>query len=76
MIVILALFAVKEALRLVPNTLDLSVSASVLADASLVLAIGLTSAQRLEMWLRAQRLLSEAQAAKDSAPSASPPIVS
>ncbi|HEY5106655.1 MAG TPA: hypothetical protein VII73_07770 [Caulobacteraceae bacterium] len=49
-------------------------SALTLADALILLAAGMMVTQGLEMWLRARRLLAEAQAAKGG-PAASPPIV-
>ena len=68
LLLILALFAVRYVLRLAPVGNDLPVSASVLSDASLMFAIGLMGAQRVEMWIRARRLVAEAAAAKAAPP--------
>jgi len=50
----------------------LHLSVLTIADAFVLLAVGMLSVQGLEMWLRARRLLAEAQAAK-AGPQAPPP---
>jgi len=79
MVFILALMATRFALRgvLTQNGATLQVSAIAVTDALLVFAVGMMVVQNLEMWLRARRLLAEAQAAKpeSSFPDANPPLV-
>lgn len=53
----------------------LGVSAGVLGDALLVLAVAMLSVQRLEIWLRASRMLEAARAAKANTPGSPPQIV-
>jgi hypothetical protein len=48
----------------------MGVSANAVADAALVISVGLVCAQRLEIALRATRLLNEARANSTQAPSA------
>lgn len=66
MVVILALFAVRYGLRgyATQNASALHLSVNVVADAALVMTVGLVCAQRLEIALRATRLLNEARAVK------------
>ena len=65
MIVVLGIFAIRYGLRMyaLQNAGTLHVPVNAVADASLVLAVGLVCAQRLEIALRATRLLNEARAA-------------
>ena len=65
MILILAIFALRYALRTYASESASLLHASVndISDAVLLLAVGLVCAQRLEMWLRARRLLEAARAA-------------
>ncbi|HZZ31974.1 MAG TPA: hypothetical protein VFE10_08260 [Phenylobacterium sp.] len=64
MLVILGLFAVRYGVRTyaAQNATSLGVSANAVADAALVISVGLVCAQRLEIALRASRLLEEARA--------------
>lgn len=66
MLVILGVFAVRYAVRVYAaqdaDALHMPVNA--VADAALVISVGLVCAQRLEIALRASRLLAEARAAK------------
>lgn len=64
MLVILAIFALRYGIRMyaAQNTSSLGVSANAVADAALVVSVGLVCAQRLEIALRATRLLAEARA--------------
>jgi hypothetical protein len=66
MLVILGLFALRYGLRsyAAQNASALHVSVNVIADGALVMTAGLVCAQRLEIALRAMRLLNEARAAK------------
>jgi len=66
MLVILGLFAVRYALRTyaVEGASALHLSVTVITDALLVMTVGLVCAQRLEIALRAMRLLNEARASK------------
>lgn len=66
MIVVLGIFAIRYGLRMyaLQNAGTLHMPVNAVADASLVLAVGLVCAQRLEIALRASRLLAEARAAK------------
>jgi hypothetical protein len=66
MLVILGLFAVRYGVRAyaAQNAGALHISVNVIADAALVMTVGLVCAQRLEIALRATRLLNEARAAK------------
>jgi hypothetical protein len=76
-IFILVLVVVRMGLRgVVPRTGMLGgLPALTIADALIVLAVGMIVTQGLEMWLRARRLLAQAQAAKAERPaSAAPPI--
>ncbi|MDQ2859169.1 MAG: DUF1453 family protein [Pseudomonadota bacterium] len=79
MVFILALMAARFALRgaLVENSATFQLSAIAVTDALLVFAVGMMVVQNLEMWLRARRLLGEAQAAKagQEACNVTPPIV-
>ena len=63
MLVILAVFALRYAVRMygAQNASALGVSANAIADAALVISVGLVCAQRLEIALRATRLLNEAR---------------
>lgn len=64
MLVILGIFALRYAIRLygAQNAGSMGVSANAVADAALVISVGLVCAQRLEIALRATRLLNEARA--------------
>ncbi|MFL5297282.1 MAG: hypothetical protein ACJ798_12955 [Phenylobacterium sp.] len=64
MLVILAVFAVRYGIRFyaAENAGSLGVPVNVIADAALVLSVGLVCAQRLEIALRASRLLADARA--------------
>jgi hypothetical protein len=64
MMVILAVFALRYGIRMyaAQNVSALGVSANAVADAALVISVGLVCAQRLEIALRATRLLNEARA--------------
>lgn len=70
-IVALRLFA---GVALQANAGALAISPTTLLDAVMVLGVAMFAAQGVEMWLRAGRLLSEAQAAK-GAMSGAPPLV-
>jgi hypothetical protein len=65
MLVILAIFALRYGVRMyaADSASSLGVSANAIADAALVISVGLVCAQRLEIALRATRLLNEARAA-------------
>jgi hypothetical protein len=65
MLVVLGIFAIRYALRVyaVQNAGTLHVPVAAVADAALVISVGLVCAQRLEIALRASRLLAEARAA-------------
>ena len=65
MLVILAVFAVRFGVRMfaTQGAGVMGVSANAIADAALVISVGLVCAQRLEIALRASRLLNEARAA-------------
>jgi hypothetical protein len=64
MLVILGVFALRYAVRMyaAQSASSLGVSAVAVADALLVISVGLVCAQRLEIALRASRLLAEARA--------------
>jgi hypothetical protein len=64
MLLILAIFALRYGVRMyaAQSVGSLGVSASGIADAALVITVGLVCAQRLEIALRATRLLNEARA--------------
>jgi hypothetical protein len=66
MVLILAIMAIRQGVRgyATANAGALHVSVVEVTDAFLLLAVGLVCAQRLEMALRANRLLTEARAAK------------
>jgi hypothetical protein len=74
MVLILAIFALRYGLRDLLATYPQLVGVPVLAagDALIVLTIAMMGAQRLEMWIRARRMLEEA---KGGGPGATPPIV-
>jgi len=63
MLLILAIFALRYGVRLyaVQTSGGIGVSANAIADAALVITVGLVCAQRLEVALRATRLLNEAR---------------
>ncbi len=65
MIFILVVFAARYLLRMYANESAQVLHASIndISDAVLLLAVGIVCAQRLEMWLRARRLLEAARAA-------------
>jgi hypothetical protein len=64
MLVILGVFALRYGIRMyaAESATTLGVSANAIADAALVVSVGLVCAQRLEIALRATRLLNEARA--------------
>jgi hypothetical protein len=64
MLVILAVFAVRYGLRMyaVQDAGAIGLPVNVVADAALVLTIGLVCAQRFEIFTRASRMLAEARA--------------
>lgn len=64
MLVILAVFALRYGVRMygAQNASALGVSANAIADGALALTVGLVCAQRLEIALRATRLLNDARA--------------
>lgn len=64
MLIILGIFALRYGVRMyaAQNASALGVSANAVADAALVISVGLVCAQRLEIALRATRLLNEARA--------------
>ena len=64
MLVLLGIFALRFGIRLyaAQNASSLGLSANAAADAALVISAGLVCAQRLEIALRATRLLNEARA--------------
>jgi hypothetical protein len=66
MLLLLAIFAIRFGLRglAAENASALHVTVTDITDAFLLLAVGLVCAQRLEIALRANRLLSEARAAR------------
>jgi hypothetical protein len=66
MVLILAIMVIRQGVRgyATANAGALHVSVVEVTDAFLLLAVGLVCAQRLEMALRANRLLTEARAAK------------
>ena len=66
MLVILAVFAIRYGVRLYAeqNAATLHVPVNAIADAALVISVGLVCAQRLEIFTRASRLLAEARASK------------
>lgn len=66
MLIILAIFALRYGLRTAAaeNASALHLSVSAVADAALVITVGLVCAQRLEIALRATRLLDTARATK------------
>jgi shikimate kinase len=74
MIFILALLVVRMALRgaLTSSTGIAGLSATAAYDDLILLAGGMMVTQGLEMWLRARRLLAQAQAAKAEDSTASP----
>jgi hypothetical protein len=65
MLVVLAIFALRYGIRMyaAQSASSLGISANAIADAALVVSVGLVCAQRLEIALRATRLLNEARAA-------------
>ena len=66
MLIILGVFALRYGLRMfaTESASNLHVSVNAVADAVLVLTVGLVCAQRLEIALRARRMLNEARAQK------------
>src|SRR5579871_1621494 len=73
---ILAIFAVRYGARgfLADHAQSLHLPVAAALDALFVLVIAMLSVQRLELWLRASRMLAEARAAKETG--AQPPLVS
>jgi hypothetical protein len=65
MLLILGVFALRYVLRgmLSGQSSALHLSAAEATDSFLLLAVGLVSAQRLEWWIRARRMIAEARAA-------------
>lgn len=70
MLVILAVFAIRFGVRAYAqqNGKALGVWAAAIPDALLVMSVGLVCAGRLEIFLRASKLLSEARSASNDAP--------
>jgi hypothetical protein len=68
MLVILAVFALRYGVRTygAQNAASIGLSVNVIADAALMLSVGLVCAQRLEIFTRASRLLAEHRSASDS----------
>ena len=66
LILIAGVFAIRYFVRgyATAHAGELHASVAEITDAFLVLAVGLVCAQRLEIWLRASRMLTEARAAK------------
>lgn len=66
MLLILGIFAIRYGLRMyaAENAASIHLPVQAVADAALVITVGLVCAQRLEIALRASRLLNEARAAK------------
>ncbi len=64
MLIILGIFAIRYGIRYfaAQSASSLGVSANAIADAALAISVGLVCAQRLEIALRATRLLNEARA--------------
>jgi len=75
LILIFGLLLVRYALRgaAYESASFLHLSVLAIADAFMLLAVGMLSVQGLEMWLRARRLLAEAQAAKTGPQPPDPP---
>lgn len=65
MFLILGIFALRYVLRgvMTDNASTLHLSAAEATDSFLLLAVGVVSAQRLEWWIRARRMIAEARAA-------------
>jgi hypothetical protein len=65
MLLILGIFGLRYVLRsmLSGESSMLHVSAAEATDSFLLLAVGVVSAQRLEWWIRARRMIAEARAA-------------
>jgi hypothetical protein len=65
MLLILGIFGVRYLLRgaLSGESSTLHLTAAEVTDSFLLLAVGLVSAQRLEWWIRARRMIAEAKAA-------------
>jgi len=68
-ILVAGLFAVRYGLRMLElrDPAAIPGGAALITDVLMVFAVALTAAQRLEMWLRCQRLLAEAVKAKAGA---------
>lgn len=66
---LVAVLLVRMGLRylLISEASPLHINAALITDAFLVFAVGLVAVQRLEIWIRARRLLAEARAAGASA---------
>lgn len=66
MLIILAIFAVRYGIRAYAqqNAASLHLPVAAIADAALVISVGLVCAQRFEIFTRASRLLAEARAAR------------
>lgn len=66
MLLILAIFGVRYALRAVAGegVSALHLTAAEITDSFLLLAVGVVSAQRLEWYIRARRMIAEAKAAR------------
>jgi hypothetical protein len=64
MLIILAIFALRYAIRMyaVQNASSVGLPVAAVADAALLISVGLVCAQRFEIFMRAQRLLAEARA--------------
>jgi hypothetical protein len=69
MLVVLGIFAIRYALRIyaAQNAGALHMPVAAVADAALVISVGLVCAQRLEIALRASRLVAEAKSSSTPA---------
>lgn len=65
MLLILGIFGLRYLMRMVlgDSASALHLTAAELTDSFLLLAVGVVSAQRLEWWIRARRMIAEAKAA-------------
>ncbi len=65
MLLILAIFGLRYVLRMFlgDGASTLHLTATEITDSFLLLAVGVVSAQRLEWWIRARRMIAEAKAA-------------
>ena len=75
LVLLLAVFGLRYGLRYAigEEANAWGISLSLLADAPMVFAVAMFALQRVEMFIRAERLLAEARAAHTTAPVTSPP---